>query len=65
MKVPRYLVIITGLSGSGKSYVQSTLEDLGFYTCDNLPLELIEPSLFLEHAAGAAERVADATLARL
>lgn len=45
MKRPEYLVIITGLSGSGKSYVQSTLEDLGFYTCDNLPLELIEPFL--------------------
>lgn len=42
---PEYLVIITGLSGSGKSYVQSTLEDLGFYCCDNLPIELIEPFL--------------------
>jgi UPF0042 nucleotide-binding protein len=46
---PEYLVIITGLSGSGKSYVQSTLEDLGFYCCDNLPIELIEP--FLEEVA--------------
>ena len=42
---PEYLVIITGLSGSGKSYVQSTLEDLGFYCCDNLPIHLIEPFL--------------------
>ena len=49
MKRPEHLVIITGLSGSGKSYVQSTLEDLGFYTCDNLPLELIEP--FLDEVA--------------
>ena len=45
MKSPEYLVIITGLSGSGKSYVQSTLEDLGFYCTDNLPIELIEPYL--------------------
>ncbi|HKO57912.1 MAG TPA: RNase adapter RapZ [Thermoanaerobaculia bacterium] len=45
MKAPHYLVVITGLSGSGKSYVQSTLEDLGFYCCDNLPIELIEPFL--------------------
>lgn len=45
MSLPEYLVIITGLSGSGKSYVQSTLEDLGFYCCDNLPIELIEPLL--------------------
>jgi UPF0042 nucleotide-binding protein len=45
MIAPEYLVIITGLSGSGKSYVQSTLEDLGFYCTDNLPIELIEPYL--------------------
>ena len=45
MKRPEYLVIISGLSGSGKSYVQSTLEDVGFYCCDNLPIHLIEPFL--------------------
>ncbi len=45
MRRPEYLVIISGLSGSGKSYVQSTLEDLGFYCCDNLPIQLIEPLL--------------------
>jgi UPF0042 nucleotide-binding protein len=49
MNRPEYLVIITGLSGSGKSYVQSTLEDLGFYCSDNLPIALIEP--FLEEVA--------------
>jgi RNase adapter protein RapZ len=45
LNAPEYLVVITGLSGSGKSYVQSTLEDLGFYCSDNLPIELIEPYL--------------------
>ena len=45
MARPEYLVIITGLSGSGKSYVQSTLEDVGFYCSDNLPIALIEPFL--------------------
>jgi RNase adapter protein RapZ len=45
MNVPDYLVVITGLSGAGKSYVQSTLEDLGFYCTDNLPLALIESYL--------------------
>ena len=49
MGTPEYLVIITGLSGSGKSYVQSTLEDLGFYCSDNLPVALIEP--FLQEVA--------------
>jgi UPF0042 nucleotide-binding protein len=42
---PDNLVIITGLSGSGKSYVKSTLEDLGFFCTDNLPLDLIDPFL--------------------
>lgn len=45
MSAVEHLVVITGLSGSGKSYVQSTLEDLGFYCTDNLPIELIEPYL--------------------
>lgn len=35
------LVIITGLSGSGKGTVLKSLEDLGYYSVDNLPLELI------------------------
>jgi UPF0042 nucleotide-binding protein len=35
------LVIITGLSGSGKGSVLKALEDLGFYSVDNLPVELI------------------------
>lgn len=34
-------VIITGLSGAGKSTVSNTLEDLGYYTVDNLPIMLI------------------------
>jgi len=37
----RELVIITGLSGSGKGTVLKVLEDLGFYSVDNLPIELI------------------------
>jgi len=35
------LVIITGLSGSGKGTVLKCLEDLGYYSVDNLPIELI------------------------
>ncbi|MBK5258663.1 MAG: RNase adapter RapZ [Thermoanaerobaculia bacterium] len=57
MKSPEFLVIITGLSGSGKSYVQSTLEDLGFYCSDNLPVALIEPFLQEVAAHENAERV--------
>jgi UPF0042 nucleotide-binding protein len=35
------LIIITGLSGSGKGSVIRALEDLGYYSVDNLPIELI------------------------
>jgi UPF0042 nucleotide-binding protein len=38
---PRELVIITGMSGSGKASVLKAFEDLGFYCVDNLPVELI------------------------
>jgi RNase adapter protein RapZ len=40
------LVLITGLSGSGKSVVAKCLEDLNYYTVDNLPLPLLR--LFLD-----------------
>ena len=38
------LIIVSGLSGSGKSVAMRTLEDLGFYCVDNLPAALL-PSL--------------------
>ena len=41
--VPESLVVVTGLSGSGKSYVNKCLEDMGYFCVDNLPLELLEP----------------------
>ena len=43
------IVVVTGLSGSGKSTVSRVLEDLGFYCIDNLPMALL-PNL-LEMAA--------------
>jgi RNase adapter protein RapZ len=50
----RQLVILTGLSGSGKSTVLKAFEDMGYYCVDNLPVELIP--IFAElHAAGAEE----------
>ena len=36
------LVIITGLSGSGKGTVLRSLEDMGYYSVDNLPIDLME-----------------------
>ncbi len=37
----RELVVLTGLSGAGKLSAAKAFEDLGFYSVDNLPLELI------------------------
>ena len=41
MKERLRLVVVTGLSGSGKSTAIRVLEDLGFYCIDNLPVALI------------------------
>lgn len=43
-----HLVLITGMSGSGKSVALNALEDLGFYCVDNLPPELLMPLIKLE-----------------
>jgi UPF0042 nucleotide-binding protein len=50
---PRELVILTGLSGSGKASALKAFEDLGFYSVDNLPLELI--ARFADLVAKSAE----------
>jgi UPF0042 nucleotide-binding protein len=42
------LVVITGMSGSGKSVALTALEDVGFYCVDNLPPELLESFVALE-----------------
>lgn len=41
-KKPRRLIIVSGMSGAGKSVVLNTLEDLDFYCIDNLPVSLLE-----------------------
>lgn len=40
-----HLVIISGMSGAGKSYALHTLEDNGYYCIDNLPSQLLEALL--------------------
>ena len=51
------LVVITGLSGSGKSLAARCLEDLGFFCVDNLPVNLI-PQFYdlLQRTGGAIPR---------
>ncbi len=43
------LIVITGLSGSGKGSVLKSLEDLGYYSVDNLPVDLIPKFAELTH----------------
>lgn len=51
------LILITGLSGSGKSVALAVLEDAGFYCVDNLPVELVGRLVESLRASGN-ERVA-------
>jgi RNase adapter protein RapZ len=51
------IVLITGMSGSGKSVALNALEDVGFYCVDNLPPELLLPFVELE-LQHQAQRVA-------
>lgn len=46
------LVIVTGISGAGKSTVLNVLEDMGFFCVDNLPPELIPKFIELIFSAG-------------
>lgn len=52
------LVIVSGLSGSGKSIALNTLEDLGYYCIDNLPLNLLEAFAAEIRARGQHDLVA-------
>ncbi|MGO8609962.1 RNase adapter RapZ, partial [Rhizobium johnstonii] len=42
MAEPKDILLVTGLSGAGKSTVLRTLEDLGWEVVDNLPLLLLD-----------------------
>ncbi len=54
----RELVILTGMSGSGKASALKAFEDLGYYSVDNLPLELIERFADLVAKSAEIERAA-------
>ena len=48
------LLIVTGMSGAGRSTVGNALEDLGWYVVDNLPPQMIKPLTELAEKAGGA-----------
>lgn len=56
---PLDLVIVTGLSGAGRSTVALALEDAGYYVVDNLPQSLVESMVELgQRSEGTARRMA-------
>ncbi|MCT9819957.1 RNase adapter RapZ [Microbacterium sp. W1N] len=48
------VLIVTGMSGAGRTTAANALEDLGWYVVDNLPPQMLRPLLELSGAAGSA-----------
>jgi len=48
------ILIVTGMSGAGRSTVGNALEDLGWYVVDNLPPQMLGPLVALAERAGAS-----------
>ena len=53
---PQRILLVTGLSGAGKSTALRTLEDLGWEVVDNLPLSLLEDLLETPIGKGTRRR---------
>ena len=53
------IIILSGLSGSGKSVALHMLEDLGFYCIDNIPAALLKP--FISYTVRSAETTYERT----
>ncbi len=68
------IIILSGLSGAGKSVALHMLEDLGYYCIDNMPAALLKPfisytvrsneKLYARTAVGLDARNSDAEIAR-
>jgi UPF0042 nucleotide-binding protein len=53
------LIIVSGLSGAGKSVALHMLEDLGYYCIDNIPAALLKP--FISHTVRSGEKTYERT----
>ncbi|NND44786.1 MAG: RNase adapter RapZ [Xanthomonadales bacterium] len=71
---PQHLIIVSGLSGGGKSTALNALEDLGYYCIDNLPASLLNelapqirahPQLYARVALGIDARARGSDLESL
>ena len=61
----RTLTVVSGLSGAGKTVALRTLEDLGYYCVDNLPVDLLPGFVDSVGTAEAGQKLAvgiDATI---
>lgn len=56
-KVPE-IIVVTGMSGAGRTRAANTLEDLGWYVVDNLPPRLLKPMVGLMSPDGGVQRLA-------
>jgi UPF0042 nucleotide-binding protein len=54
--IPKRLLLVSGLSGAGKSTALRTLEDIGWEVVDNLPLSLLEHLLSTPLGKGSSRR---------
>ena len=52
------LVIVTGMSGAGKTIALKMLEDIGFYCVDNLPISLVDKFVQLVSEGTSIEKAA-------
>lgn len=52
------LLIVTGMSGSGKTTALNTLEDMGYYCIDNFPFSMIQPFITLLKAEESTKKIA-------
>jgi UPF0042 nucleotide-binding protein len=52
------IVILTGLSGAGKTVAIKVLEDIGFYPIDNVPIQLLESFIEVINTQPEYEKVA-------
>ena len=52
---PRQILLVTGMSGAGKSTVMNCLEDMGWEAVENLPLGMLDRLLATPQALGAQE----------
>ena len=65
------IILVSGLSGSGKSIALAVLEDVGYYCVDNLPLAMLQPLVDClqgeghQRAAVAIDARSSASLAQL